>query len=546
MSRGPEPPLLRGRRTGLLALLVANGLAQAAAAVATALLVERAFDRLVIGASEADLRTAWPLGAGLLAAVVVSGWLRMRERQDAERLGQDYVHDVRDALFERILAFAPRALERRSRGALSMRFVGDVSAIRQWVSLGLSRMVVGGCFVGGAITALAFVNLRLSAALAAVLGVGALGALALGRPMRDAAREARRRRGRLAGLVTERVGAVAVVHAFGQDEREQRRVAKRSRHLREAMIARARVIGGMRGLTEAVVGLTTVVVLLVGAVEVAGGRASPGTVVAAMAVVGLLASPLRDLGRVSEYWYGSRVALERARDLPPGSGRLALEGIGVDGALHDVTARLEPGRAVAVIGPNGAGKSTLVAVAARLLDPDRGRVLIDGHDLAEVTLASARRAVGIAGPDLPLLRGTVDYNVRYRSKRASAEELERVRELCALDELAAALPRGMETKVAEDGRGLSAGQRQRIALARALLGRPAVLLLDEADANLDEQARAVVDRVVDDQRLRGSVLVVTHRRELVERCDEVWALEGGRLAEMARSAEGALGRPPSS
>jgi ABC-type branched-subunit amino acid transport system ATPase component len=133
-----------------------------------------------------------------------------------------------------------------------------------------------------------------------------------------------------------------------------------------------------------------------------------------------------------------------------------------------------------------------------LLDPDGGRVLIDGHDLAACTLSSVRRVIGMAGPDLPLLRGSVNYNVRYRHPDATPEQLSRVHELCELDELARSLPAGLETRVAEDGRGLSAGQRQRIALARALLGDPAVLLLDEADANLDERARAVIDRVVDE------------------------------------------------
>lgn len=550
MSRGPEPRLLRGRRRLVLGWLVLNGFAQAGAAVATALLVERAFDALVLGPGGGSLAEGAPLAGGLVAAVAASAWLRMREREDAERLGQDYVYELRATLFERVMSFAPRRLEQRSRGALSMRFVGDISSIRQWVSLGLSRLVVGGCFIFGALGALAFVNARLAGALAAVLTLGAVGAVALGGAMRRAAEEARRRRAKLAGLVTERIGAAAVVHAFGQDAREQRRMGKRATRLRSAMIRRARIIGGMRGLTEGVIGLTTVAVLMVGAAEVAAGRATPGTVVAAMAIVALLAAPLRDLGRVAEYWHGSQVALEKvrelllapgvlherpdARELPPGPGRLVLEDLGVAGALEGVSAELAPGRAVAVIGPNGAGKSTLLAVVGRLLDPDSGRVLIDGHDLADCTLASARRAMGMAGPDLPLLRGSVDYNVSYRRKDAPPEEVARVRALCELDALAAALPDGYDTEVAEDGRGLSAGQRQRIAIARALLGEPAVLLLDEADANLDEHARQVVDRVLEEQRRRGSVIVVTHRREVMERCDEVWRLEDGRLVETGR------------
>ena len=542
-----EPHLLHGsRRPRLLALLVLNGFGQAATAIATALLVERAFDRLIVAGSP-TATSALPLAGGLAGTVLLAALLRARERIDAERLGQDYVHELRSVLYECVLSFTPRQLERRSRGAVSLRFVGDVSAVRQWVSLGLSRLLVGGCFLGGATVALAIVNFRLALVLAVVLVFGAAGTIALGRPLQRASREARQTRSRLAGLATERIGNSAVVHAFGQDERERRRMRKRSRRLRSAMIERARIIGRMRGLTEAVVGLASGAVILVGAAEVAAGRASAGTVVAAMSIVGLLASPLRDIGRVPEYWHGSRVALEKIRDLladpsaihehpdaadlAPGVGRLTFEAVQLDGVLRGITAELQPGQAIALVGPNGAGKSTLLAIAGRLLDPDGGRVLIDGTDISVCTLASVRRQVGMAGPDLPLLRGTVAYNVAYRHPGASPQELARVRELCDLDALERELPEGSETRVAEDGRGLSAGQRQRIALARALLGAPSVLLLDEADANLDAQARAVVDRVIADQRRRGSVLLITHRREALERCDAVWHLADGRLVE---------------
>lgn len=150
-----------------------------------------------------------------------------------------------------------------------------------------------------------------------------------------------------------------------------------------------------------------------------------------------------------------------------------------------------------------------------------------------------RAAIGVAGPDLPLLRGSVERNLRYRRPDASRDELTRVIDLCGLGELSARLPDGLSTRVGEAGQRLSAGERQRIALARALLGDPRLLLLDEADANLDATARATLDRVVAAVRRRATVLVVTHRRETIERADAVWHLDGGRLVE-----EGAPGARP--
>jgi ABC-type multidrug transport system fused ATPase/permease subunit len=180
----------------------------------------------------------------------------------------------------------------------------------------------------------------------------------------------------------------------------------------------------------------------------------------------------------------------------------------------------------AIVGAHGAGKSTLLALAARLLDPDRGAVLIDGQPLAAVSVASVRRAVGMVSADLPLLRGSLERNLRYRWPDAPAAEVERVRALCRIDEIVAALPPG-RAMIMEGGTNLSLGQRQRIALARALLGEPAVLLLDEADVNLDPCSNQIIDDVLRDQR--GTVLMVTHRIERVARADAVWLVDQGRL-----------------
>lgn len=543
----PVPRVIAGRRRAILAVLVANGVGQACAAIGSALLVEAVFDRLVAGGSQATTRALAPLALVLVLASGIVAWLRSRERVDAERLGQSYVHALRMTLYDRLSAVAPRSLQSRSRGGVMLRFVGDLNAIKQWVSLGLSRLIVATTFVSGALVGLVFVNVALCIAVGIVVLVGASVALLLARPLRERSREARRERVRIAANVSEKVASIGVVQVFGQTGRERERIRRQSRRLREAMIARARIIGRMRGLAEATGALASVAVLLVGAAEVSAGRASPGTVVAAMAIAGLLVAPLRDLGRVQEYWHNSRVSLEKARsflatptmlrddadapDLGPVAGRLAFEDVRLEGSLHGITAVANAGSVIALTGPNGAGKSSLVALAARLIDPDSGRVTLDGQDLATHSMASVRRAVSIAGPDLPLLRGSVERNLRYRWPDAPPEELTRVRELCALDEVIEALPQGAATKIRDGGVNLSAGQRQRLTLARALVGDPLVLLLDEADANLDAVARDVVDRVVRHQRGRCTVLLISHRPDALSMADAVWRLEDGRLVE---------------
>jgi ABC-type multidrug transport system fused ATPase/permease subunit len=539
------PALLTAQRRRILALLIANGIAQAVAAVSTALLVEATFNRLAAGGPRATVGALLPMAAAMTAAGLAIAWLRARERTDAERLGQSYVHALRVAMYRRLSNLAPRSLQGRSSGALMLRFVGDLRAVGQWVSLGLSRLIVGGTFVAGALAALVLVSPALGGAVGVVLTVGMAASFLTGRTMRARTLEARRRRGRLSANVGEKVAAIGVVQLFGQTERERRRVTRQSRSVADAMVARARAVGRLRGITEASTMTATVSVLLVGAAEVGADRATSGTVVAGLAIVGLLGSPLRDLARVHEYWHNSVVAMGKiesffaipnvvrvqptAARLKPGPGRLAFDDVHIAGALAGVSAVAEPGTVVALTGPNGAGKSTLLALAARLLDPDAGAVLLDGQDLATVRRPSVRRAVSGVGPDFPLLRGSVERNLRYRAPDAPAEEVERVRALCGIDALLDELPHGAATQVVEGGRNLSAGQRQRIAFARALLGRPRVLLLDEADANLDAAARELVDRVIRAQRGERTVIVVSHRPEILRWADTVWRMDAGRL-----------------
>ncbi|MGH8903230.1 MAG: ABC transporter ATP-binding protein [Egibacteraceae bacterium] len=527
-------------RWRLLGLLVANGLSQAGAAVVAGMLVHQAFARLASAGGQ-DPRTLLRTATAFATMAFIGAWLRARERVDAERLGQDYTHELRLQLFERLTLMSPWAVQQRSQGGTMLRFVGDLNALRRWVSLGLARLLVAGTMMVGALIAISLLSVTLALITTALVAFGAVAVLVQGKGLRNATRKARRRRSSLAANVAEKIAAVGVVQAFGAVDRERRRVATQSKRLRRAMVTRARYAGRLQGVTEGTAAAATAGVVLTGL----AGQASAATVVAAMTIVGLLANQLRDLGRVYEYRQQARVsrdAVRRFLERPTlltepahpaplwiGPGCLTFEDVRVGGVLYGISATAEPGQLVALVGPNGAGKTTLLAIAARLRDLDGGRVLLDWQDLAWHSAADVRRLIGVAGPDLPLLRGTVARNLRYRWPDAPEEELRRVAELCGLAEVLAELPNGEQSRIAEGGVGLSAGQRQRLMLARALLGEPAVLLLDEADANLDQEAMGVVDRVLAERRC--TVLIATHHRRRVSGADQVWHLDGGRLVE---------------
>jgi ABC-type multidrug transport system fused ATPase/permease subunit len=539
------PPVLTGSRRRLFTRLVANGLGQAFLNVCTVLLVRFVFDRFITDGQHRSIEPVLWTATGLIAVIACMALLRMRERVDAEQMGQQYTHRIRIMLFRHMSRLAPRSLQKRSRGSLVLRFIGDINAIRRWVSLGLVRVSVAGFTTAGTLAAMFFINPVIAAGIAVILAAGAFLAFRFGSRIQDTARESRRKRSRLAANINEKISSMAVVQVFGQSDREYRRVKRQSNRLKDAMIEHARQIGLIRALTQCVMAMASGVVIFLGIGEVAAERATPGTVVAAITIVGLLVPAIRDLGRVYEYWHESRVSFQKieeflntqslvkelpgAPDLETGPGQLLFKNAALKGVLENINAVARSGQVVAVIGSNGSGKSTLLSIASRLIDPKKGEVLLDGQNIKRHSLASLRRAVGVVSPDLPLMRGKIDKNIRYRWPDAPEEEVKRVMSLCEIDTILASLKDGARTRLIEGGQNLSLGQRQRIALARSLLGNPRILLLDEADVHMDRDTSALLDRIL--AAYEGTVLFVTHNIYRIERADIVWKMEHGRIIE---------------
>lgn len=546
------PTLFSGPRRWLLFRLIINGILQALTVIGSMLLVRHAFNVLLNPEFDDpeihlfETTEVWQIGlfaCGLLSCTGFAAWLRYVERVDAERLGQGYVHLIRLKVFDRMKFFSYRALANRSTGASMLRFVGDLSAIRRWVSLGLARIVVSATVTVLSISVLAYLDLYLAISSFIILSLGLVGNLTLGPRMHCVVSESRRLRGRLAGNIAEKIRSVIVIQAFNQTGRERNRFKKQSWQLRDVMIDRARASATMRVVNDGATALSMAAILSLGALEVFHNMTSAGNVVAAMAVVGFLSNAFRDLGRVHEYLQSYRVSKQkivefmrtkalRARssgrpDLQINVGEIELQNVSLKGSLRRLSATIPGGSKLAVIGDNGAGKSSLLQVIARLIDPTSGKVLIDGQNIGTCSLSSVRQAIGIVSPDLPLLKGSIRYNLQYRAPGANEEERQRVRDLCEIDALLEKLPGGERFSVHEGGGNLSLGQRHKLAIARALLGEPAILMVDEMDANLDSQAVQVLEKVI--REFDGTLLMVSRSAQRLDLADFHWYLESGEL-----------------
>lgn len=538
-----------------LAKIVVLALLRAASLIAFVLLVAAVADALGAETLGAAATAAWAdtmRQLGLLVVVVVAhGALRSWEFSISEKAGYDVVRRLRMQMFAHMQGIPPRQLQVRSHGGLLLRFMGDLSMLRTWLSRGLAAGLAASIVLVVTLGALIVMNSRIGLALLAALSLGAALSLAGGPAIRRITRTMRRRRSLLTSNIIEQLHAPSVAQVFGRTGGEYSRLSRQNDSLNRSLHRTAELRGRLRGVYSASALLGVVAVLAVGLVEVRRGTATVGSVVAALLLAQLLVRPVRTLGLAHDYWQRSEVSRHKVlgflrspgRDLDPPElaalrvrrGRIEFREVTLPGALSAVSLTAEPGQLVGIAGPSGAGKSTLLALVARLVEPSEGEVVIDDQPLASTTPRSTLRHIGMLGPDLPLLRGTVRRNLTYSDRDASPEEVRRVVLSTGLDRVLHELPHGLATWVLEGGRNLSTGQRQRIALARAMVGNPPILLLDEPTANLDPPARAEIRRVL--AHHQGTVLLVSHDPDELALADQVWMLDRGRVQEVLSGDE---------
>ncbi len=525
-----------------IATLVFIGFVQAGAVVAYVLLIRSAINSLQTPAVQAgDLLPA--LG-GLLVVSFVQAWARGAEFTIAEQAGYDAVGRLRVELHAHLMGMTPRRVHRSSQGALILRFTGDLSTLRTWLSRGLARGIVNAITVGGGVGIILYLSPLAGVAVIGVLLIGASASLAAGDRVRRSTRNVRWRRSLLASNIAEQLRALAVVQVFGRTSGEHSRLARQSDDLLGADKRMVTTRGWLRAISSGVGSLAVVAVVAVGAYAIPRRQASLADIVAAITAVRFLSGPIRILGRVNEYWQAGQVSKRKLTEffnrpsrgqsdepglvaLRPRAGRIQFRNVSVDGALDDVTLTVEGGEILAITGPNGAGKSTLLSLLARFVEPDAGEIDIDDQRLADCSYRSTYRNLGMVSPDLPLLRGTVRRNLSYRYRDATDEQIDWVVKSCRIDELLDDLPDGLETWLTEGGTNISVGQRQRVALGRAIFGSPRILLLDEPTSNLDQATMEVLRRVI--LRYRGTVLLVTHDAAELALADHVCVMANGRI-----------------
>ena len=513
-----------------------------------------------------------------VAAAVTDAGLAVVQRWCSARVGEGLIYDLRRALFAKVQRMPVAFFTRTPTGAITSRLNNDVIGAQTAVTSTLGSVVSNVVVLTTSLIAMIALEWRLTLLALVVLPLFVIPAKRVGRKLQQISREQMGHNAVMSTQMTERfnVAGAMLVKLFGDERREnasfeQRAAGVRDTGIRSAMYGRVFFVA--LGLVGA---LGAAAIYGVGAHLVLDGELEPGTLVALALLVGRVYSPLTGLTNARVDLMTSMVSFERvfevldaresiqerpgAIDLVEPRGQVTFDDVTFryppaaetsiasleQHALdtdpdRDVLAGLSldvaPGETVALVGVSGAGKTTTVQLIPRLYDVTSGAVLVDGHDVRDLTLGSLRAAIGVVSQDPHLFHESIGDNLRYASPDATADQLVAACRAARIHDTIAALPDGYETVVGERGYRLSGGEKQRTAIARLLLKDPAIMILDEATSHLDNDNEAHVQAALE-EALRGrTAIVIAHRLSTIRAADRIAVVADGRIVEIGRHDE---------
>jgi len=502
-----------------------------------------------------DTSRLWLYVGAIAGLGLASSLLMLGRRLISGRQALDVEMDMRQGIYSHLVRLSFGFYDRHQTGQLMSRATVDLQGVRFFLGYGLIFFFQNVLTVASVTVVLFFFEWRLALVVLAVTPFIVALAYRYSHVAHPTLRDVQQKLADVSTVVEENIVGVHVVKAFAQEPAEEEKFRGRNEALFGQTIRANRQRATYVPLLSFVPLLAQAAVLLVGARMVADGSLSVGSFVAFNLYLGLLVMPLRSLGM----WIGqaqrATASGERifevldepvevadksaAVELPPGDGEIRFEGVAFSylpgrPVLEGVNLTLEAGTTLALIGHTGSGKTTLASLVPRFYDVDAGRVLVDGVDVRDVTLASLRREIGVIPQDPFLFSTTVRENIAFGRPEMTDAEVERVARLAQAHEFVERLPQGYDTVIGERGITLSGGQRQRVAIARALAVDPRILILDDATASVDATTEAQIRAGLREVMSGRTTLIIAHRLSTIALADEIVVVDDGRI--VARGA----------
>jgi len=543
--------LLRPYR-GRVALMFLTLILATGAALAPIPLATKAIDE---GIQQHDAGALTGIVLVFLAATLVTWAASSAQTYLTGWVGQRALQDLRVQLFRHLQSLSLGFYSRVRSGVVISRLTNDVEALDSLVSDGIVTLFQSTLTLLGVVVILLALDAQLALYTFIAIPLIAVSAFVFRIASADAFRRTRERIGAITGYLQETLSGIRVVRSFGQERRHIGRFADLNQANRDANMTTVYLNAAYFPGIELLSSLVTVGILLIGGFEVIHGNAQTGVVFGFIAALNQFFDPIQSLSQLYTTYQSGMAALDKIFELLDEEpelvdradavrledlrGELAFEGLSFrygdsdDGpwALRDVDLHVEPGQTVALVGETGAGKSTLAKLVARFYDPTRGVVRVDGHDLRDVSSASLRARMGIVPQEGFLFSGTIAENIAFGRPDATRAEVAAAAEAVGADAFVTDLPLGYDTEIGERGVQLSAGQRQLVAFARALIADPRILVLDEATSNVDIQTETRIEEGLRTLLAGRTAIVIAHRLSTIRHADLIVVLEHGRIAE---------------
>jgi ABC-type multidrug transport system fused ATPase/permease subunit len=599
-SRGSRGRNLRGllqllrpyrlRTTGMLVALVLGTAASLAPPLLAKLAIDSGIDKhhihTLVLVVLAFLLSAVLVWVATYAQTYLVGWV-----------GQRALADLRIRIFKHLQSQSIGFYESRPAGVLISRMTNDVEALESLVTDSVVTLFQSGLTLIGAIGVLLYLDVELALLTFCIVPFVAGASIWFRLISAGAFRRTRETIGAITGYLQETLSGIRVVRSFGQEPAHEARFAELNQDNVDANMTTVRLNAAYFPAVEMLSGIALALIVLYGGIQAIDGHITVGTVVAFVATLSFLFEPIQQLSQLYTTYQSGMAALEKIfqlldvrptlEDIPnapaigpirgevrfedvsfayrprskrreDGTAPAAQNGSGSGNGAHDrngnagAPAEQEPeevlalehielsvpaGQTIALVGATGAGKSTMAKLAARFYDPTRGRVLVDGHDLREVSSHSLRSQMGIVPQEAFLFSGSVRENIAFGRPDASDEQVRAAAAAVGADEFISELPRGYDTEVGERGAQLSAGQRQLIAFARALIADPRILILDEATSNVDLHTEGRIESAMRRLLAGRTSIVIAHRLSTIRQAGRIVVLEHGRIAEQGTHDE---------
>jgi ATP-binding cassette subfamily B protein len=569
-------------RTRAIATLFAQ-LLGTATTLAPPLLARAAIDDGIDKHSSSTLLLV--VGAFLLAAMI--GWVaEYAQTYLVGWVGQRVLADLRIRVFKHLQALPVGFYESTPTGVLVSRMTNDVEALESLVTDSVVTLFQSGLTLLGTVGILLYLDVKLALITFLVLPLVLGGSLWFRIVSAGAFRRTRETIGAITAYLQETLSGIRVVRSFAHEQAHEQEFTALNRDNQDANMTTVRLNAAYFPTVEMLSGVAVAVIVLYGGLQAINGHITVGTVVAFVAALSNLFEPIQQLSQLYATYQSGMAALEKifqlldrkpdltdapdATELPridgevhfsevsfsyarrpakrtgsPGSNGATAAVNGSDNgdepeqvlALDDIELLIPPGQTVALVGATGAGKSTMAKLMARFYDPTSGRVLVDGHDLRHISSSSLRSQMGIVPQEAFLFSGTVAENIAFGRIDATDEQIRDAAAAVGAEEFIADLPHGYDTEVGERGAQLSAGQRQLIAFARALISDPRILVLDEATSNVDLHSEARIEQGLARLLSGRTSIVIAHRLSTIRQAGRIVVLEHGRIAEQGTHDE---------